>query len=68
VAEPTLEATWLREHWHPDDQHLGPLRNKWIAVMKGGEVIRSDDDFDSLFAMTSSMNPLYAFVFFGDLQ
>jgi hypothetical protein len=65
--DPTPEATWLRQHWHSDDPVLSLYKNQWIAV-KGDGVMAANSELDPLFTTTSSSNPLYAFVFFGDLQ
>jgi Family of unknown function (DUF5678) len=66
MADPSSEASWLREHWHPDDPVLRQYRDQWIAV-KGSRIVGSDQVLGELIAK-AGQGPLYAFVFFGDMQ
>jgi hypothetical protein len=63
------EAEWLRTHWSPE--FLGQYRNNWIAVV-GNKVILSGESLEFLMSQALRFapqdKPLYAYVYFGDLQ
>ena len=65
------EAKWLRFNWN--EEHLGQYQNNWIAV-RGQDVIANSDNFKGLIyesriqELEAGEKPLYAFVYFGELQ
>jgi len=66
----TIEARWLRENWDPEV--LGSYENKWIAVREV-EIVASGEQLEQVAEEAEGANegrskPLYAFVFFGELQ
>lgn len=70
MAEST-EAKWLRENWGSDTFYR--YENQWIAV-EGNEVIASGENIDQVMdevdtkRLLQDRNPLYAFVYFRELQ
>lgn len=62
---PTTEASWLRQHWNRES--LEKFENQWIAV-KNTEIISHASSLDSVLSQTITLDPLYAFVYFGPLQ
>jgi hypothetical protein len=66
------EAVWLRLNWN--EEHFGRFNHKWIAV-RGQEIIAYSDDLNVIMndynidrSESPGERPLYAFVYFGELQ
>jgi hypothetical protein len=66
----SIEAEWLRLHW--SEEYLGRYRSNWVAV-RGREVIASGENLEDVMDKVNAVGyteekPLYAFVYFGELQ